>query len=443
MPLDDREKNFEKALSSRLQATCPDAETLAAYHERALAPDEMISWKKHIASCTGCQEVLAQLEHTDELVLRDEQELTVAAAMSRRLVSGVKPAAPLPMPAMRVPQGGRSWRWAAPAGAIAAGLLVWVFVREMTPPKVAPQPAKTTIAENRTPAPPPPVTDQFGRSRETAPQSAASPRVEQRASTALKEIEPKRRDYDDRKDAVGQAQTSPVPAQAAPPPVFSADAAKQAEIDNGLRDQAVAAVNEKKEGANGELDQFTQQTQRQQQQRQQSEAASAPAAAPTEEALRKTQQNQVATAVGGRLITSEVAGQAKQERNYQKLKAGALVPVVSSDGKSIWRFGDDGSISNSQDKGLHWQAQNSGVTAQIVMGSAPTSQVCWAVGTGGTILRTIDGGAHWTKIASPISSDLGSVQATDETHARIWDLSKKLGYETSDAGATWNQITDQ
>jgi hypothetical protein len=433
MPLDDREKNFEKALSSRLQATCPDAETLAAYHERALAPDEMISWKKHIASCTGCQEVLAQLEHTDELVLRDEQELTVAAAMSRRLVSGVKPAAPLPMPAMRVPQGGRSWRWAAPAGAIAAGLLVWVFVREMTPPKVAPQPATTTIADNRTPAPPPPVTDQLAISRETPPQSAASPRVEQRASTALKEIEPKRRDYD-RKDAAAQAQTLPAPTQAAPPPVVSADVAKQAETNNGLRDQAVAAANEKKEAADAELGQFM---------KQQRQAASAPASAPTEEALRKTQQNQVAKSVGGRLITSEVAGQAKQERNYQKLKAGSLIPVISSDGKSVWRFGDDGSISNSQDQGRHWQSQTSGVAAQILAGSAPTDQVCWAVGTGGTILRTLDGGAHWTKISSPISSDLGAVQASDDSHAQIWDLSRQLSYETRDGGTTWKQIAHQ
>jgi hypothetical protein len=316
-------------------------------------------------------------------------------------------------------------------------LLVWVFVREMTPPKVAPQPAKTTIAENRTPAPPPPVTDQFGRSRETAPQSAASPGVEPRMSTALREIEPKRRDYD-RKDAPAQAQTSPVPAQAAPPPVFSADAAKQAEIDNGLRDQAVAAANEKKEGANGEVGQFMQQ---------QREAAPAPASAPTEEASRKTQQNQqqnqVAKSVGGRLITSGAAAQAKQEPSYQKLKAGTLAPVISSDGKSIWRFGDDGSISNSQDKGLHWQVQNSGVAAQILAGSAPTDQVCWAVGTGGTILRTLDGGAHWTKISSPISSDLGAVQASDDSHAQIWDLSRQLSYETIDGGTTWKQIAHQ
>lgn len=226
----------------------------------------------------------------------------------------------------------------------------------------------------------------------------------------------------------------PATAQAVPPPLPSADVAKQAEIDKGLRDQAVAAANEKKETANGGLDQLAQQPR---------QAASAPAPAPTEEASTKTQQNQVAGTVGGRLITSEVAAQAKQEPNYQKLKAGALVPVISSDGKSIWRFADDGSISHSQDEGRHWQPQSSGVAAQILAGSAPTAQVCWAVGTGGTILRTVDRGAHWTKISSPISSDLGAVQATDDSHAQIWDLSRQLSYETGDGGKTWKQIAHQ
>ena len=439
MPLDDREKNFEKALRGRLQATCPDAETLAAYHERALASDEMISWKKHIASCTACQEVLAQLEHSDELVLDNEQELVAAAASSRRFVSGVTPSAASPMPAVaarRVPQRLQSWRWAAPAGAIAAGLLVWVFVREITVPKVVPQPATTTIAENRTPAPPPPVTDQLERSRETAPQSAALPKVEQRASMALKEIEPKRRDYDG-KDAIAQAQSLPVPAQAAPPPLTTqppslADAPRKPDFDEESRDKNEIATNEKKGAADGRIDQLTQQQR-------------APAAAPakTQEALTKTQQSQVAGAMGGRMAMNEVPAQAKQEANVQKLKAGSLAPVISSDGKSIWRFGDDGSITNSQDQGRHWQSQTSGVAAQILAGSAPTDQVCWAVGTGGTILRTLDGGGHWTKISSPISSDLGAVQASDDSHAQIWDLSGQLSYETRDGGTTWKQIVRQ
>src|SRR5260221_361031 len=64
MAFDDRDPKFERALAQHLrggaaQATCPDAETLAAYHERNLSIDEMARWKEHISACEACQEALA------------------------------------------------------------------------------------------------------------------------------------------------------------------------------------------------------------------------------------------------------------------------------------------------------------------------------------------------------------------------------------------------
>src|SRR5215470_12737699 len=78
MPGEDRERMFEKALARHLRANpesgpdardsaCPDAEVLAAYHERRLPPQELTSWKEHITLCSRCQEILARLEATDEL----------------------------------------------------------------------------------------------------------------------------------------------------------------------------------------------------------------------------------------------------------------------------------------------------------------------------------------------------------------------------------------
>ncbi len=55
MGSDERDRRFDKALSRHLQASqgaadaalqrgsCPDAETLAAYHERSLLPEELNS----------------------------------------------------------------------------------------------------------------------------------------------------------------------------------------------------------------------------------------------------------------------------------------------------------------------------------------------------------------------------------------------------------------
>ena len=66
------------ASAPALQEHCPDAEILAAYHERLLAPDEMSSRKQHIASCVRCQEILAQLEITDEIPLEVDREESVS-----------------------------------------------------------------------------------------------------------------------------------------------------------------------------------------------------------------------------------------------------------------------------------------------------------------------------------------------------------------------------
>jgi hypothetical protein len=82
MPRDDREQNFEKALARGLRSSdaasgndCLDAETLAAYHERLLDPEEMAQRKAHIASCERCQEILAQLEATDVIRVEADRDL--------------------------------------------------------------------------------------------------------------------------------------------------------------------------------------------------------------------------------------------------------------------------------------------------------------------------------------------------------------------------------
>ena len=88
MAPDERDRRFDKALARHLRSaapageasslpalrasqrgSCPDSETLAAYHERSLLPEELNSWKEHIVGCANCQNILAQLEATDEISL--------------------------------------------------------------------------------------------------------------------------------------------------------------------------------------------------------------------------------------------------------------------------------------------------------------------------------------------------------------------------------------
>src|SRR5260370_7223495 len=58
---------------------CPDPETLAAYHERSLLPEQLNSLKEHLVACANCQTVLAHLETTDQIPLQAAEEDQVFA----------------------------------------------------------------------------------------------------------------------------------------------------------------------------------------------------------------------------------------------------------------------------------------------------------------------------------------------------------------------------
>src|SRR5450755_2798268 len=83
MPSDERDRQFERALQRHLRASsadaaCPDAEILAAYHERTLSPEEVAQWKEHIVACSRCQETLALVEETSPVALHEWEEKGVA-----------------------------------------------------------------------------------------------------------------------------------------------------------------------------------------------------------------------------------------------------------------------------------------------------------------------------------------------------------------------------
>ena len=173
---EDREREFEQALARHLRALadgsadagesandqtkeagdaakvsgvmgeCPGAEVLAAFHERMLSREEMNTMKKHVAACSRCQEILAHLEAGDEIQLQAEEEKVLemrepvlAAGADREERFGratAPPAVASASPALKAPRdissGRRAkvLRWVAPAGAIAAGLLIWVVARD-------------------------------------------------------------------------------------------------------------------------------------------------------------------------------------------------------------------------------------------------------------------------------------------------------------------------
>src|SRR5260370_23351768 len=211
MALDDRDRGFEKALARRLRAeatgaACPDAETLAAYHERSLTLEEMNTWMQHTTACASCQEILAQLTATDEIPVGADQQQNAAVEGSNLFEAVYVPeevptataqaavASPTAMnqkaaAVVSLPQGPKRlraahWRWLAPAGALAAGLLVWVAVHENQPARLT-QPAKIEGAANRPPVPPaasaPAVPVEREKAEKLAPASKTAAAADTRA----------------------------------------------------------------------------------------------------------------------------------------------------------------------------------------------------------------------------------------------------------------------
>src|ERR1700739_3652712 len=171
MPTDEhnREQQFERALARHLRSAspdsaCPDAEILAAYHERSLSLEEMAHWKEQIAACQRCQEGLALVEETENLHAEEweQQDVPVpmelaelpkamrAAGTNVRQDAQALPAAPAAAVATPINKisARPHWRWIVPLGALAAGVIVWVGVQEIRTQRNA-QRTAVQVAQNR------------------------------------------------------------------------------------------------------------------------------------------------------------------------------------------------------------------------------------------------------------------------------------------------------
>src|ERR1700731_588025 len=164
MSHEDRERKFGQALQRHLRrdalgarneadaqagpdeavgaVECLDAATLAAFHDATLADSEIVAVTEHIAECSRCQQILLLLEATDEIPLpveaKDDLKMgeSVLSASALRAGGQTPGLAGYAKPALKTPtesslgRGYKALRWAAPAGAIAAGLLIWIVVRD-------------------------------------------------------------------------------------------------------------------------------------------------------------------------------------------------------------------------------------------------------------------------------------------------------------------------
>lgn len=510
MPSDDRDQQLERALARHLRsaspdAVCPDAEILAAYHERSLSLEEMAHWKTHIATCSRCQETLALLEQTDSVAVNDwekhelpESLMGVEGIEKKENVPAKFAASAAPVPVV-MPSAAKAagktrrlvpWSIIVPAGTLAAGLLVWLAVHE-GPRFSMREKGSIQVAENRESTPPAPANAPVAGKAEARDEDSA----------ALQSKNPGERLPTTPLTTPAQpAKAMPSTRIVAPPPapqeLAKSEQDKLAQMDTrksadefrardsegviGGRRPAVAAPAAPKAAvgqAGGPLvsNQVQNQMQNQMPNQYSNQAATPPANQPLgqvseqvtveaekqpaaenkKDAQRALKQKNETVAVGAAAETVEVtsAPPAPSAGAFSSAslngKAVFLLSlqgsniIVSPDQKRVWRIGPAGKIESSMDVGKTWKAQASGVTADLLTGSSPSEKVCWIVGKYGTLLLTTDGGKHWKQLISPISEDIGGVQAVDAQDASIWDLPNLNRFETSDGGLTWKKVANK
>ena len=496
MPSDDHDQQFDRALARHLRsaspdAACPDAEILAAYHERSLSLEEMADWKAHIAACSRCQETLALLEQTESVAANDWEKGEVPAVLqASRSLSGAKDtekdeialpmraasAAPAPVEIRSASKGDAQarrrvpWSILAPTAALAAGLLVWVAVHEGTNFSMK-KAANVQIAENRESLPPPSSSaPQYGKA-EARDEGAASlqsyTRADRKLSPALT-------------SPALHAQEPPMSRLAVPPSVAKeageSESDKLAQVDAeksfdsfqksagtssgaivAKRAAAAASPAPKAAGARGGgplvANQMQNQSVMQNANQAPNPAANQAADQATNQRLAEEKkdvpqaQKQKSENPSVYSITESVEVSAAEApiagRNFSMLQVPDRNIIASPNKKQVWRVGPAGKIERSNDAGKTWKPQSSAVAADLLSGSAPSDKVCWIVGKAGTLLLTTDSGKHWKQIASPISEDLGGVLARDAQHASIWDVPRGRTFETSDGGLTWKHVASE
>lgn len=514
MPPRNDESSFEQVLARHLRrpgtsglggesrAGCPDAETLAAYHERALSAEEMDAFKRHIAACGRCQEVLAGVEASEHVAVREREDAHVAAQAAGREL-GIE-AAPRSVGAAP-PKSSRIWKWTAPAAAAAAGLLVWVGVQQTRN-----VPRETTTVAVNTPS----VAGDAGRPSPAAEEPIPTQSSDERANLSEKRAQAVASARRGARLPDGQRPAARLPSEQGGARMESDsltaqlgtgrkrkldekasrqdESAKTNSYSFSRQEESKLSATTKQQAVGGE--QAASGNQRtpplpaeqlgieggQKEAERQFAAEDAPAK-PSEyrvgqiTAMEKTkrtipeeqQKQALVDKDGGRVSADAAEANARGAPNDRKKgaarefrkpaaappaslalrDAGAVFAksapglVLAPDKSVLWRVGPGGMILKSLDGGETWNPQASGVSVELLAGSAPTGKVCWVVGRGGIILRTTDG-EHWERLPSPAKTDIIAIEARDAQTAVVWTAEKLPKYVTRDAGKTWQRMPE-
>jgi hypothetical protein len=469
MDAHDREKAQQEAIENLLGRAlrrtlepggeaCPAPDVLAAFHEANLSAEERKKVEAHVSVCFRCQEALAALVVSEPEAVLAEAALAAAPAMREPVRSEERPN-----------WFALHWRWLAPVATLATVAAMWiavgrsphlqepVSVASRAPAPTAPAPAaqdplapqgKNQIAKNIAPPASGP-----------APERAKIPVPKPGELDALRKLTASAS-----KPAGGIGATSLPGAVGTPgdtiaekgavagPPATPAEGRAQAQKLDTLDEQARQALQKKvaaqraegeapaTPGVAGGLPGVVAQTVTVM-----AGDAPVPPAQPRAEKSKQVVGRAVGGVVGG--VTPAPAAESALAANIRErplsrlaLNAVAVPPlqvIPTPDARVLFRVGPGGRIERSADSGKTWEPQSSGVTADLLAGSAPSAKICWVVGAAGTILRTTDG-RHWKNVNAPAALSWTRVLALDDKRAVLTSADEKR-YVTTDGGKTWQK----
>jgi Photosynthesis system II assembly factor YCF48 len=443
-----RDVAIEKILSRHSGAIgspatpCPDAEVLAAYVDRGLAENEAARWETHFATCERCQDVLGALAASapaEEL----QPQLAVAAAASAAQPAQQNTAArAVNAPVVIKPVRSKKPFWVMGAAAVAAVFAYFIIFRGSQTPTNSQQSSSSQIATQNQNQPAAPPSDVANNGYVPVPQAADSklPKTNANAGKTSKPLvnlqeatkEPQIPLNPVVSTQIGSEGGSPAQARAT-----KSSSAGSASVAGGVAGGRIVEPSAQSVNSSTASVQI--------------ESKVAPAA-PNPNAQSAQNRDEAAAASQGQVHNqlSEKRGISGAFKTTPPHDAGSpsdlsAVLIFSSQGSVAWSVGQNGRIDKSIDSGGTWQHQQSGVTSQLLAGSAPSDVVCWVVGNNSTILRTADGGATWIKVPNPqslngVSVDWVGVFASDALDARINSVDGKR-FSTTDGGQTWTAIT--
>ena len=372
---------FDKQLRDSLRADaaagdgteCLDAALVAAWFDGTLSQAERVTVEAHAASCARCQATIAALVRTDR-------------------------------PSSRLWWRAPAVRWLVPA-AVAAMTLLVLWTGDLRPDRPAQEVSMARRVDSTLPSEP--VARQ--ESRESPPAAAAT------AADVAGSVPP--------------PATQPAQETTARPRTVSDETADLRRPLPTLPSQRVEPLREAF-GAAAPLPQAPESTMAKASPPPPSARAGAvgspppapppalPEAAPSEDRVRQLRSGNAAETL---LLRAGRTGR-------------AVIP--SSDPSVQWRIAGVGQVDRSEDGGVTWQTQATGVSIVVSAGAAPSANICWLVGARGVVLKTVDGGRTWSRVAFPEEVDLVGVAANDDRVATVTAAGGRR-FHTTDGGATW------